>query len=140
MFIFTSFTANIVALLQSTTKSIRTVADLQNPAFEIGVHDTPFNRYFLSVETEPTKQKLYNTKILPSNGPDAFMNFTYGISRMREGMFAFHTETGRGYSEVQRTFFEHEKCGLVQIKFFEMSEVWIFTPKRSPYREIMKTK
>lgn len=39
MFIFTSFTANIVALLQSTTKSIRTVSDLQNPAIGIGVYD-----------------------------------------------------------------------------------------------------
>lgn len=37
LFIFTSFTANIVALLQTPTNAIKTVEDLLNPAIEIGV-------------------------------------------------------------------------------------------------------
>lgn len=138
LFMYTSYTANIVALLQSTTKSIRTIADLQNPAIGIGVHDTPYNRYYFANENEPTRKLLYESKILSSDGPDAFMNLTYGISRMRDGMFAFHTETSPGYNEVAKTFLENEKCGIVEIKFFSFADTWCVIQKHSPYKEILK--
>lgn len=138
LFIFTSFTANIVALLQSTTKSIRSISDLQNPAIGVGVHDTPFNRYYFAVQTEPSRKLLYETKVAPPN--DGYMNLSYGISRMREGMFAFHVSTGQGYDEVERTFFENEKCGLVEIPFLGPVDTWTVIQKQSPYREILKVK
>lgn len=137
MLIYTSFTANIVALLQSTTKSIRTISDLQNPAIGIGVHDTPYNRHYFKVATEPSRKLLYETKIASSN---AFMNMSYGISRMREGMFAFHAPTAEGYDEVEKTFSEHEKCGLVEIPFLDNSDTWTVIQKQSPYKEILKVK
>lgn len=138
LFIYTSFTANIVAILQSTTKSIRTVADLQNPSIELGVHDTPYNRHYFKIETEPIRKRLYDTKISPSNGPSAFMNKTEGINRLRQGMFAFHIENSPGYREIEATFFEKEKCGLVEIKVFENVEPWCVIQKHSPYKEILK--
>lgn len=49
LFIYTSFTANIVALLQSTTKSIRTISDLQNPLIGIGVHDNVWCEYYYRI-------------------------------------------------------------------------------------------
>lgn len=140
MFIYTSFTANIVALLQSTTKSIRTIGDLQNPAIEIGVHDTPFNRYYFSVQTEPSRKTLYETKVVPRFGQDAYMNLSYGISQVRKGMFAFHVSTGLGYDEMEQTFFENEKCGLVEITFLENVDTWSVIQKQSPYKEILKVK
>lgn len=140
MFIYTSFTANIVALLQSTTKSIRTIGDLQNPAIGIGVHDTPFNRYYFAVQTEPSRKTLYETKVTPTNGPHAYMNLSHGISQVRDGMFAFHVSTGQGYDEIERTFFENEKCGLVEIKFLGNVDTWSVIRKQSPYKEILKVK
>lgn len=140
LFLYTSFTANIVALLQSTTKSIRAISDLQNPAIEVGVDDTPYNRHYFTVENEPTRKLLYKTKIAPPDGADAFMNISYGVSRLREGMFAFHSETSSAYAEIERTFYEHEKCGLVEIKFFIMSDTWCVIKKRSPYKEILKVR
>lgn len=140
MLIHTSFTANIVALLQSTTQSFRTISDLQKPSIGIGVHDTPFNRYYFNLETEPSRKRLYDTKVMPPNGPDAFMNLTHGIGRMRQGMFAFHTEAGPAYSEVERTFFEHEKCGIVEIEFIHNIGTWCAIQKNSPYKEILKVR
>lgn len=128
-----------MALLQSTTKSIQTVSDLQNPLIEIGVHDTPYNRYYLKIETEPTRKLLYDTKIA-KEADTKFMNLTYGVSRMREGMFAFHSEVSPAYDEVERTFFENEKCGLMEIKFLKDIGTWSAIQKHSPYKEILKVK
>lgn len=138
MFIYTSFTANFVAILQSTTKSIRTISDLQSPWIAIGVHDTPYNRHYFKVETEPIRKRLYETKIAPTSGLAAFMNKTEGISRLREGMFAFHIEASPGYREIEATFFEKEKCGLMEIKFLGNSDPWCVIQKHSPYKEILK--
>lgn len=140
LFIYTSFTANIVALLQSTTKSIRTIGDLQNPAIGVGVHDIPYNRHYLKIEKEPIRKHFYETKVVSPGGADAFMNITNGIRQVREGMFAFHVETSQGYTEVERTFFENEKCGIVQIKYFSMSDTWAVCQKQSPYKEILKSR
>lgn len=138
LFIFTSFTANIVALLQSTTKSIRTIADLQNPAIGIGVEDTPYNIHYFRIETEPTRKWFFQTRVEPANEPHAYMNKTQGISLLRSGMFAFHIETSPGYQEIEDTFYENEKCGLVEIKFFSMGDLWTITQKQSPLKEILK--
>lgn len=116
------------------------MADLQNPSIEIGVHDTPYNRYYFKVETEPIRKHLYDTKIAPSNGPSTFMNKTEGILKVREGMFAFHIESSPGYREIEATFFEKEKCGLVEIKFFGNVDPWCVIQKHSPYKEILKVR
>lgn len=83
---------------------------------------------------------LYETKIAPKNGPNAFMNVSYGISRVREGMFAFHTGTGYGYAEIERTFLENEKCGLVEVPYLGTADTWTVIQKKSPYKEILKVK
>lgn len=138
LFIYTSFTANIVALLQSTTKSIRTISDLQNPAIAVGIHDTPYNRHYFKIENEPVRKLFYETKV--AGADDVYMNVSQGISKMREGMFAFHVATGQGYEEVERTFFENEKCGLVEIPFLGNVDTWTVIQKQSPYREILKVR
>lgn len=137
MFLFTSFTANIVALLQSTANVFETISDLQNPTIELGVHDTPFNRISFAAQTEPIRKQLYETRILSA---DAFMNLTHGISRMRQGMFAFHVATELGYDEVERTFLENEKCALVEINYLGDVDTWTVIQKHSPYKEILKVR
>lgn len=47
--LYTSYTANIVALLQSTTNSIQTVTDLYNSPLKLGVQDAVYNRYYFNV-------------------------------------------------------------------------------------------
>lgn len=49
MFLYTSYSANIVALLQSPSTKIKTLKDLYESRLEIGVDDTVFNRYYFSV-------------------------------------------------------------------------------------------
>ena len=47
--LYAAYTANIVALLQSTTNSIKTLDDLYNSPLTLATHDTVYNRYYFKV-------------------------------------------------------------------------------------------
>lgn len=127
-----------MALLQSTSNSIRTLNDLQSSNIELGVEDTPYSRYLFPAETEPVRKKLYETKVAPPNEAPHFMNVSDGVNQMRQGFFAFHMEVGIGYKYIKNTFFEHEKCALREISFLRVLDPWYGLPKQSPYKEIIK--
>lgn len=107
---------------------------------ELAVDDTPYSQPYFSTETEPIRKKIYETKIAPPNKPPNFVNVSYGISRMRKGLYAFHTELATGYKNVKDTFYENEKCGLVEIEYLRVVDPWHVIPKYSPYKEIFKVR
>ena len=86
---------------------------------EMAVDDTPYSRHYFASATEPVRKEIYETKIA-SHTPPNFLNISYGISQMRKGMYAFHTELVTGYKFVKDTFYEHEKCGLLEISYLEV--------------------
>lgn len=86
---------------------------------EMAVDDTPYSRHYFATATETIRKKIYETKIA-SQTPPNFLNISYGISQMRKGLYAFHTELVTGYKFVKDTFFEHEKCGLLEISYLEV--------------------
>ena len=47
--LYASYTANIVALLQSTATSINTPTDLMNSPLKLGIYDIVYNRYYFEV-------------------------------------------------------------------------------------------
>lgn len=47
--LYASYTANIVALLQSTTDSIKTPADLLHSPLKLGAQDVVYSRHFFKV-------------------------------------------------------------------------------------------
>nr|CAD7412907.1 unnamed protein product [Timema cristinae] len=63
MFLYTSYSANIVALLQSTTDSIRSLEDLLYGRLELGVDDNYVYRYYFQNATEPLRKAIYEKKI-----------------------------------------------------------------------------
>lgn len=111
-----------------------------NPAFGIGIEDTPYSRYYFARYTEPIQKQFYETRVVPPNAPSAYINETEGIERLRQGMFAFHMDNGPAYLHISKLFFENEKCGLVVIKYYDMGGTWHAFQKRSPYKEILKVK
>lgn len=58
MFIYTSYSANIVALLQSTTDSIRTIDELASSRIKLGAHDTTYSRYYFQVRLRTHCKKI----------------------------------------------------------------------------------
>ncbi|XP_045528791.1 ionotropic receptor 75a-like [Pieris brassicae] len=137
-FLYTSYSANIVALLQSSSSQIRSLDDLLHSRLSFGVHDTVFNRYYFSIETEPIRKAIYETKITPSGGKTRFMTMDEGIKKMQMGLFAFHMETGVGYKFVSKYFQEGEKCGLKEIQYLQVIDPWLAVQKDTPYMELFK--
>lgn len=140
IFIYTSYTANIVALLQSTSDRIRTLSDLSKSNIELGVQDTPYSHALFPLENDPIRRKIFLEKIEPPNQPKHYYNASYGVSRMRNEFFGFHMEYGICYKYIKNTFLEHEKCGLQQIIFLRTIDPRYGIPKNSPYKEIFKVK
>lgn len=63
--IFTSYSASIVALLQSPSHLIRNIDDLLNSPLKMALQDTGYNRYNYQKENLSLLQKVYNKKIAP---------------------------------------------------------------------------
>jgi hypothetical protein len=49
IFLYTSYSACVVALLQSSTTSIRTLHDLLHSGLTLGAHDIVYNRHYFKV-------------------------------------------------------------------------------------------
>ncbi|KAI5651974.1 ligand-gated ion channel domain-containing protein [Phthorimaea operculella] len=138
MFLYTSYSANIVALLQSSSSNIRTLEDLLHSRIKFGVHDTVFNRYYFSTATEPTRKAIYQTKVAPPGAKPSFMTMEEGVKNIQKGLFAFHMEIGVGYKFVGKYFHEGEKCGLKEIQYLQVIDPWQAVRKNTPYKELFK--
>ncbi|KAG7303592.1 hypothetical protein JYU34_012121 [Plutella xylostella] len=116
MFLYTAYSANVVALLQSATNEINSVESILNSPLEIGADDMLYNKQVFVYETRPIHRELYLKKGVP-RGDDFFIPIEEGIRRVRKGLFAFHVQTTGAYDHIQKTFMENEKCNLGTVKF-----------------------
>uniref|UniRef100_A0A0K8TUD4 Ionotropic Receptor n=1 Tax=Epiphyas postvittana TaxID=65032 RepID=A0A0K8TUD4_EPIPO len=138
MFLYTSYSANIVALLQSSSSQIKTLDDLLHSRIKFGVHETVFNKYYFSTATEPVRKAIYETKVAPRGSKPRFMSMEEGVKKMQKGLFAFHMETGVGYKFVGKYFQESEKCGLKEIQYLQVIDPWLAVRKNTPFKEMFK--
>ncbi|KAG7303591.1 hypothetical protein JYU34_012120 [Plutella xylostella] len=83
MFLFTAYSANIVALLQSATNDINSVERLLNSPLTCGAQDTEFNRVMFEEEDRPVYRSFWLKKAVPQ-GDQFFLSVEEGIRRMRE--------------------------------------------------------
>lgn len=139
LFLHTSYTASIVALLQSSSNTINTLEELLQSSLNFGVEDTPYHRFWFPAQTEPTRKAIYKQKIIPQGQQPAYMTMDEGVSRLRKGIFAFHAELSPAYKVIEKTFYEHEKCGLKVIDYLNLISPWFAIQKHSPYKELIKT-
>lgn len=103
------------------------------------MEDTPYARHYFSTETEPIRKKIYETKIGPPNEQPHFYNATFGISMVRKGFYAFFMIRETAYKNIKQTFYEHEKCGLIEVDgLIQDTFPMHTTPKHSPFKEIFK--
>nr|AVH87301.1 ionotropic receptor 13 [Holotrichia parallela] len=138
MFMYISYSANIVALLQSTSDSIKTLDDLLASRIKLGVEDKPYSHYYFKIQTEKTRKAIYTQKVVPNGQKPNFMNIEEGIRRMKDEFFAFHVECASGYKVVADVFQESEKCGLREIEYFQVIDPWVAVKKNSSYKELAK--
>nr|CAD7433718.1 unnamed protein product [Timema monikensis] len=139
MFLYTSYSANIVALLQSTTDSIRSLEDLLYGRLELGVDDNYVYRYYFQNATEPLRKAIYEKKIASPGVKPRFYSLKEGMERLRKDFFAFHVEESLAYKVMSETYTEDEKCGLGSIPgYLQVVDPWVAVRKDTPYKEMFK--
>ncbi|XP_011501319.1 PREDICTED: uncharacterized protein LOC105364971 [Ceratosolen solmsi marchali] len=136
--LYASYSANIVALLQSTTTSIQNLRDLMESPIKCGAQDIIYNHYYFQLEKDPVRRRIIDYKIEPRGGKSHWMSAEDGIKLVRQGFFAFFMETGPGYKIIQETFQEDEKCGFREMYFIEHFDPTFTIVKQSPYGEIIR--
>nr|QNL15110.1 ionotropic receptor 75u [Aulacocentrum confusum] len=134
--LYASYTANIVALLQSTSDSINTIEDLMNSGLKVATYDIVYNRYYFGSFEDPVR-KEFSQKLI-ANKSSAWLTLEEGVARLRQGLFAFHMDTSAGYDLVQKTFEEDEKCGLSEIDMLNVLNPMLVIKHQSPYSEIIR--
>ncbi|XP_076670960.1 ionotropic receptor 75a-like [Andrena cerasifolii] len=136
--LYASYTANIVALLQSTTDSIKTVTDLFHSPLKLGAQDVVYNRYYFKSFQDPVRRAIVDQRIEPKGQKGSWMTMQEGVGRIRSELFAFHGERGTAYKIMQETFREEEKCGITEINFLNLLYPLMVMEIQSPYREIVR--
>lgn len=136
--LFTSYSANIVALLQSPSKSIHTLNDLLASPLTLAVKNTPYMRTIVLNDNQTILKRVYDEKIEPL-GTEAWINNVYvGINNVRTQSMAFLADAPSAYFAISRTYTELEKCRLSEINVFRSAMNTITVRRNSAYKELIK--
>lgn len=136
--IFTSYSASIVALLQSPSHSIKTIDDLLASPLKMGLQEAGYNRYNYLVENISALNKVYEKKIRPMGNDGWIYDPFAGVNKIRTELFAFQVESAAAYKAVARTFTESEKCSLTEIHLLRLAVTTVTVERNSPYKELFK--
>lgn len=136
--LFTSYSASIVAILQSSSHSIRTLDDLIASPLKMGIQESGYNRFYYLRGNDPLLTKVYDKKV-KMYGEDGWIYDPFaGIERVRTELFAYQVETKAAYKAVARTFSESEKCSLDELELVQLPMTTITLERNSPYKELFR--
>lgn len=138
MAIFISYSANIVAILQSPSHSIQTLEDLLRSPLKVAVQETGYNRYSFMVENVSAFQKIYKKKVEPLGKDGWILDEYIGVEKIRTELFAFVVETTSAYKAIARTYTEDEKCSLSEINLLKLPMTTITVERNSGYKELFR--
>ncbi|XP_014271321.3 ionotropic receptor 75a [Halyomorpha halys] len=138
LFLSTSYSANIVALIQSGAETITTIADLVQSPLSFAVQDVSFVKVYLKNGEKEVKD-LYETKIMKGNS-NPFISAERGVEKMKNEVFAFHVETSIAYNIMSKTYTSQEKCGLSELHVYTYPRFSIPVIKDSGYRDLFASR
>lgn len=136
--LYTSYSANIVALLQSPSHVIKTIDDLVESPLMLSIQEAKYNRYFYLETTNPQVKNVYEKKVKPQGAAGWIYDPFEGVERLRTELLAFQVETKAAYKAIARTFTESEKCSLSELQFVDLPMTTISVQRDSGYKEIFK--
>ncbi|PSN34655.1 Ionotropic receptor 75b [Blattella germanica] len=139
LFLTVSYSAIIVSLLQTTSDSIKSIRDLMDSPFKLGMKDVVSNHRYVNETKDQTIKELYFKHIFTQPWHEAFTSTKVGVDRMRSQLYAFHGDTD-ALREIGRTFEEHEKCRLNRVLMFTSTRLSFCARKGSPYKELLRRK
>ncbi|PSN33995.1 Ionotropic receptor 75h [Blattella germanica] len=134
LFLFTSYSANIVALLQTPSTSFKTVKDLTESSMVLGVENQTYNRVYMQETTDAELKEFYFKKIAPM-GEKVYCDPVIGMANIKKRLHAFQVDTTAAYKIMSETYEEYEKCGLQEIDLFPSPVFTIAVTRGSPLRD-----
>lgn len=134
MFLFVSYSANVVVLLQSTG-NIPNLNALLNSRMTAGALNVTYMIWYLNNLKNPLHKELFDKKITTKG----FYSPEHGVEEVRKGFFAFHTLLAPAYDFVSEKFTDYEICSLQELDgFVGNGFAYFFLKKGSHYKEIFK--
>ncbi|XP_059612722.1 uncharacterized protein LOC132259188 [Phlebotomus argentipes] len=137
LFLFSSYSANIVALLQSPSNALQSVSDVTHSNLKVLVQENEYNPILYGETTNPEVIELYKKKIKPF-GDKAYEVAEVGVIKIRTGKFAYQVETHTAYKIISDIYTESEKCGLKEIESISIPRHSLPIVKNSSYRGIFR--
>lgn len=138
LFIFISYSANILVLLQSPSHSIKNINDLISSPLSLALQEAKYNRFNYLYENVSILTKVYEEKIKPM-GNDGWVYDTFvGMQKVRTQLFAFQVESAAAYKAVANTFTDDEKCSLTEIHLLRLPRLTATVLRNSPYKELFR--
>ncbi|XP_034252474.1 glutamate receptor 2-like, partial [Thrips palmi] len=137
-FLFTAFSAFIVALLQAPPTPLRTPQELLASHMKIGAMDVAFIHAWFRGEVDKAVRGVVGdifVKKIKTHERPAFLPVWEGIEFVRRGDYGYQAEMNEAYHEIQEKFTEGEKCDLFEMELFPSEAQIIVTVEKSPYRE-----
>ncbi|XP_052873871.1 uncharacterized protein LOC128279192 [Anopheles cruzii] len=138
MFLYASYSANIVAMIQSPSTKIQTTKDLLESRMKVGSDDTTYNRYYFRHSTEPLLKALYDQKLKNKDGSENFIPLRRGIELVQQGLYAFHVELGIAYLLINDLYQEGEKCDLKKVDSYKLIDPYYAVQKNTSFRESVR--
>lgn len=136
--IFTSYSASIVALLQSPSNLIKSIDDLIASPLKVIAHDSGYTRFTILHYNDSRVNKLYEAK-LRAHGEAAWIYDPFvGIERMRTELLAFQVDSPSAYKAISKTFTESEKCSLSELQMIVLPMTTILLERNSGYKELIR--
>lgn len=134
--LFTSYSATIVAILQSPSRFITTMDDLIASPLKVGVHDAGYSRFYVLHGNDSIINRVYEKKI-KAFGEAAWIYDSFaGIEKLKTELFAFQVDSASAYKAISRTFTEYEKCSLSELQLIKLPMTTMPVERHSGYREL----
>lgn len=134
---FSSYSASIVSLIQSPSKSIQSLNNFIDSPLEIGMHAVEHIERKVFAENDTVLQKLFQCGNQASD--DIWIeDEMIGIEKVQKKLFGFLIDGPIGYQAISKRFTESEKCRLNQLNVIRQSMNTITVHKRSGMKEPIK--
>lgn len=135
--LFTSYSASIVALLQSPSNFITSIDDLIASPLKVAIHQSGYARYIMRANYTGVSE-LYAKKVQPQGESGWIYDPFIGVERVRTELFAFQVDSPSAYKAISRTFTESEKCSLSELQMIILPRTTILVERNSGYKELIR--
>lgn len=138
LFVFISYSANILVLLQSPSNAIKNIDDLLASPMRLALQDVRYARFNFQYENVSILKRTYATKIKPYGEDGWIVDPAKGVENVRTQLFAYQLEKASAYKLIGETFTDDEKCSLTEITILKVPRLTASIARNSPYKELFR--